>query len=147
MEDILNKIKTMEQNTYLLPDGFSNEIQIMEKQETYKTYVGNRGDNRYITITYTFENQEKLEIKVRNNKIVIDDYNPFERIENLEEKIIYIVNSIYKEKHSFIENAEGIKSLRRKITELKRTNKYNEQEIDKIRNQIEDYLKLKKEVK
>jgi len=110
---ILEIIKSMEGNTFLLPDAWSEKMVMTTKQESYRTYVGTRGEDRYINVEYWFENDEFIAIEFRNEKVLINDHSPFKPVPKLKEKILYVMEAIYKEKHSFIESAKGVKKIRK----------------------------------
>lgn len=143
-EKLIRIVEKMEQNTFLLPEGWGERIQMSKKQEAYRTYCGSRGIGRYICFEYQFENGEQFRVDFRNDDIRVESLDIFKPISNLKKKVEYIINSIYEEKHSFIENAEGINKIRSEIAQCKKYISENKDKIKTLEKQIKDYLLLKK---
>lgn len=130
-EEALKLIRKMEVNTFLLPDSWTDEI-MMSDGSIYKTYVGNRGSTRYINLEYK-EDGVTFTINFRGEKVLIDGNDVFAKPIK-PERVYQIVRKVYDEKHSFVENAEGKKSIllalksqrdaiisaKKKITELEK---------------------------
>ena len=73
IESILDFIRKMEQNTFLLKDAHSDIIPLLNCDYEYRTYVGGRGDkDRYIHIELFQLGSEKMKIQFRKNEIRLD---------------------------------------------------------------------------
>jgi len=130
----------MESNHFLLPDSFSDLIELDLSNFSYKTYVGTRGKGRYIHIEITKDNEEKLTINFHGQKITTDeDVSKISAIST----ILNYVELIYKEKHSFENHETGIKDLKKKIRREKDTIKSAQKEIESLRNQIQGIIDVK----
>lgn len=79
VEKILNLVRKMEQNTFLMPNSWSELYQMATRTAHYKTYVGGRGDcGRYINIEYTRNDEiynpkqtDSFVIEIRKNEVYI----------------------------------------------------------------------------
>ena len=142
-KETLALVEKMEQNTFLLPDKFSDYIQMHSKDIVYKTYVGTRGADRYINFTIT-DQKNVFEIGVRNNDIQISQSIYKKRL--TPKKAYEYIHDIYIEKHSFIENAEGIKSLRKELRENRKHIQELKDKNKKLEKQIKDGLSIKSKI-
>lgn len=139
-ENLMKMIINMESNTFLLPNAWSEEIQMTNKQEFYRSYVGTRGGyGRYINFEYTFESGERLSVNIRGDIISVESLDVFSQPADLKQRVSYVITSIYKEKHSFVADAEGIKNIRVKIRDLMKDKKEIDSKIANLKKQIADY--------
>ena len=97
-QEVVRLMLIMESNHFLLPDGFSDLIELDLSNFSYKTYVGTRGKGRYIHIEITKDNEEKLTINFHNEKITTDE--DLSKISSIS-TILNYVELIYKEKHRY----------------------------------------------
>jgi hypothetical protein len=137
--DLLSK---MEQNTFLLPDGFTEVVDMMFEEWSYKTYVGKRGAGRYI-IFYIYKddpNKEIYEIVFRGEEIQIKQSILEKSL--TANKIYQFVEAIYKEKHSFEMFDDSLKTLRKDLRSKKQKKEAIEKEIQKLNQKIIDAKKL-----
>ena len=138
-KDLISIIEKMEINTYLLPESWSDEIQMATRDMSYKTYVGKRGIGRYINFV----------IKSPKLNVDIDFRGDDVRVNTSIDKPIKVkemyeaVLAIYEEKHSFIDMAEGVSNLRKQISEKRRNIETAKKEIKILEQQIIDKLQLK----
>lgn len=138
---ILNLIRKMESNTFLLPDSWSEEIQMVSENSTYRTYVGNRGDvNRYINIEYC-QDDSIYKIEFRKEDILLEK-DIFETV-NAVAKVYEIVSRIYKEKHSFKLHDKTMTKKRKLLREKIKSQKTLDNEIKKLKLEIKDGKSLK----
>jgi hypothetical protein len=140
---VIELIEKMEQNTFLLPDNWSESINMATRDMSYKTYVGGRGNNRYMCFEI-LDGKDSISINIRNEDIMITQSLLKKRVTT--KKVVNYIEDIYKEQHSFIDNVEGIKKLREEVRK-------NKESIAKLQNknknleiQIKDALKLRKEI-
>jgi hypothetical protein len=138
----LDLVSKMEQNTFLLPDVFSEVIDMMFEEWSYKTYVGTRGLGRYIVFYIYKDDPNKCiyEMVFRNEDIEIKQ--SISEVNLTANKIYQFVEAIYKEKHSFEMFDDSLKTLRKKLRYTKEQKKNIEKEIKKINQEILDAKKL-----
>ena len=112
---ILQKIEIMEQNTYLFQKSWSNNIEMIDFDWNYRTYnSGTIGVNRYHNIEIFTLNKKILEMLFRGNSIhIIQDLDA--KPINLKDVLFY-VEAIFEEKHSFKNHNEGKRKIRETIT-------------------------------
>ncbi len=139
LEEIDRMIKVMYQNHFLLPNSWSDTINLDEHDWSYRTYCS-RDNSMYITLEI-FEDAKKVyDIKFRSNEIELNC--PLGKV--LKESDVYnYLKVIYDEKHSFSEHNEGIKSLRAKITQERTNIRNSNTKIEEYKNQIEGLKQLK----
>lgn len=146
---ILNLIKKMEDNHFLLPDGWSNETNMISRSATFKTYVGGRGDfNRYINIEYKTEEIDNLNlnknynynIMIRRNEIFLE--KKLGEVKNEIDLVLDIIKSIYKEKTSFQLMDKEVFKKRLRLKELKGKIKTHNEEVERIKKELKDKKKL-----
>jgi len=138
-KEILKFIENMEGNTFLLPESWSEEIQMETEDFAYKTYVGGRGNGRYINIQIT----NGVEITFRKNDIFVNNEDVFSK-RITPQKVYDIVSAIYKEKHSFKNHSEGERKIRKEITKNKKTIKRIKKETDDLTKRLNDKKLIKK---
>ena len=74
--------------------------------------------------------------------VKIYEYKPTKQKQTTLKDILFYVEAIFKEKHSFKNNSEGLKKIR-KTLEQRLTEKNNiEKDILNLKNQITDFKKL-----
>lgn len=148
IDKIIGLIAKMEQNTFLLPESWSETMNMVSRSAHYRTYVGRRGSDRYINIEYT-KNDElynpKIEdcykINIKGNNIIIEKL--VGSMKNEVDNILDIVEAIYKEKISFeIMDGEIVKK-RLKLKELKQQIIEQTKEFNTIKKCLLDYDNLK----
>ena len=140
-------IKGMENNTFLLPDSWTDLVQMASRPFSYKTYVGGRGNDRYINIeVYLSEknfNGRIFAINIRKDIVSIDGYNLFgKRLSPVD--VHKIIKDIYVEKHSFENHNEGERAIRTKMTSLRQSIKSAKENLIKLEEQLLDLKNLKK---
>lgn len=138
---IIELVSKMEQNTFLLPDGWMSEpVYMATKDMNYKTYVGTRGSSRYMNFVIK-EGKNSIDINIRGIDVTVSQ-SIFKKNISAKQVLGYI-EDIYKEQHSFIENAEGIKKLRAEVRQNRESIKRLQEENKKLEQQVADALKLK----
>jgi hypothetical protein len=140
---IISLIKKMEQNTFLLPDSWSELFNMVSRSAHYKTYVGGRGDySRYIDIEYTKNDElynpkqeDSYSITIRKNEVYLNKRlgDP----QNEVDLVLDIVEAIYKEKISFEIMDKEVATKRLKLKELKDSIKKSTDEFTKLKNELE----------
>lgn len=139
-QTIIGLIRTMEGNTFLLPDSWSDDMQMSTRDMSYKTYVGSRGVGRYINIVVSSP-ELNIEINVRGAEITLDKIGLFQkRVQP--KQVLELIQAIYNEKYSFRESAEGLTKLRKELKEKRDYINRKKSEVVVIQKQIDDYLKL-----
>lgn len=140
IESILEFIRKMESNTFLLKDSWSDPIPMITTDYEYKTYVGHRGDKeRYINIILLQLGVQKINIEFRKNTIHISKPIDFKfSIDDL----FNIIESIFNEVHSFKNHNEGLRSVRAKIIDCKKSIESKEKELDRLQQELKDALIL-----
>jgi hypothetical protein len=125
---ILEKIAIMEQNTFLFPPSWSDTIDMIDEDWSYKTYnSGSKGISRYHNIEIHYFNKKILDINFRGNSIQV--------IQDLDNKtvsfndVLKYVTSIFDEKHSFKNHNEGKRKIRESINK-------NTQQIEQLKKDI-----------
>ena len=139
----------MEENTFLLPDSWSELFNMVSRSAHFKTYVGGRGDyNRYINIEYTKNDElynpkqkDCYSITIRKNEVFIN--KRLGERKNEIELVLDIVEAIYKEKISFELMNKEVAKKRLKLKELRETIKSATNEFNKIKNELTDKDKVK----
>lgn len=138
---ILELIEKMEKNTFLMPDNWMiEEVHMTTRDMSYKTYVGRRGIERYIVFEIRY-GDDSVELNVRGNDVVMN-HSIFKKRISIDTVLVFI-EDIYKEQHSFIENAEGVKKIRAEIRDKKRSIEQDKKEIVRLKKQVSDALILK----
>ena len=113
IESILDFIRKMEQNTFLLNDGFSDTTPLLSAEYEYRTYVGGRGDNaRYIQIELSRLGIKEIEIKIRGKDILIE--KKIDKTFSIND-CYNIIELIFNEVHSFKNHDEGIRKIKNDI--------------------------------
>lgn len=143
-QELLEMIKQMEQNTFLLPDNWSDYIQLKNTQEKYKSYVGKRGQERYICFEYVLEDKSIIKIKISQDSISVENIDIFEPLKNYRQKISYVLENIYKEVYSFSENGEELRKIRQEIGEREDRITKEKEEIKKLKQRLIDFNSLNK---
>ena len=139
IDKILNLIRRMEQNTFLLPDSWSSVVDMITRSAHYKTYVSHRGDSeRYINIEYTKNNElhnpkqeDCYSIEIRKNNIYIN--KRLGEVKNEVNLVFDIVEAIYKEKYSFEIMDKTVAEKRKEMKELRGRIKENTRTFNKIK--------------
>ena len=141
-KQILEKITIMEQNTFLFPKSWSETIDIIDEEWSYRTYnSGGFGNSRYHKVEIYLINKKILDINFRGTEIEV--------IQNLDVKpitysdILKYITYIFNEKHSFKNHNEGKRkireSIKRKIQDIETAKKL----IIELKQQLADIDKLK----
>lgn len=140
--EILDKISKMELNTYLFPVGYTQAVNMTNYEWSYRTYNnGSTGAGRYHTIEIVEEGKTILRLLIGND---IVNYIYYIGEKNLKpEEVLFYVNEIFKEKHSFQDSNEGLKNLRGELNALFNQKESINNDIELKRKQIEDLIKLK----
>lgn len=140
IEGILDFIRKMEQNTFLLKDNYSDTIPLLSCDYEYRTYVGNRGDkDRFINIDLFQLGVEKLKIQFRKNEIRLD--KPVDYKFSIDDAY-KIVELIFEEVHSFKNHDEGVRKLKQSIINKQKRIKQEQEELSKMQIQLKDALTL-----
>ena len=136
-----NLVNKMAQNSFLMPDAFSDVIDLQANDYSYKTYVGNRClSSRYVIIYITLEGEDIIEVVFsRNEDIIIK--KSIDVVFSLA-KFLKLIELIYEEKHSFSNHNEGSRKLRKSIREAKEKIKNIEKEIQSYKDQLEGLKNL-----
>lgn len=139
----LKMIKAMARNTFLMPDSWSDRIEL-NSWKTYKTYIDKESRNYriYADINIWDINwKEIIKICIRQNEILLDNTNIFGKIPTAKQVYEYILE-IYNEKHSFIESNEGRKSVLRKIWDKNKEISNNKKQLEDLKKQLSDFDSL-----
>lgn len=136
-----NLVNKMAQNSFLMPDSFSDVIDLQANEYSYKTYVGTRElSGRYIIIYITLEGEDIIEVVFsRDEEIIVK--KSIDVVFSLR-KFLELFELIYEEKHSFSNHDEGARKLRKSIREAKGRIKTIEKEIQSYRDQLEGLKNL-----
>jgi hypothetical protein len=144
LQETLSMIDKMSQNTYLLPNGWSDKIEMSNFDWCYKTYVSESTRSkigRYINIDIYNENNDKTnEFLIRSEKIEVSHVLGQKPIDI--KTVNFYISEIFKEKHSFENHVEGVKPLKVKIKRANEQIKSYQKDIEDYKNQIEDLKKL-----
>ena len=131
-----NLVNKMAQNSFLMPDAFSDVIDLQANDYSYKTYVGKRDlTSRYIIVYITLEGEDIIEVIFRNKEDIIIKKS-IDVVFSLA-KVLKLIELIYEEKHSFSNHNEGARKLRKSIREAKERIKTIEKEIQSYKDQLE----------
>lgn len=140
-KQIFEKIEIMEQNSFLFPKSWSEQIDMIDFDWSYKTYnAGYLGKSRYHTIEIYSLSSKEFEILIRGNEIQV--------IQNLDKKqisyndIYYYITAIFNEKHSFKNHSEGKRKIRENIKNKLSNISSLKTEITTLRKQLSDLNKL-----
>jgi hypothetical protein len=139
LNELVNK---MAENSFLMPDGFSDVIDLQANDYSYKTYVGNRRlHDRYIGIYIMLDGKEITEVFFSSDgRIIVKKEVSVNLSMN---KFLELVELIYNEKHSFANHNEGARKLRKSIREATQKIKSIEKEIKSYREQLDGLKHLK----
>lgn len=144
IESIVDLIRKMESNTFLLKDSWSETIPMITTDYEYRTYVGKRTDkDRYINIELFKLGIQKVEILFRKKEIHISKPIDFKFDIN---DVFNIVESIFNEVHSFKNHDEGLRLVKSKIIDCKRSIKLEEERLVKLQQELSDALILNSEL-
>jgi len=138
---ILEKISVMEQNTFLFPKSWSNTIEMINEDWSYRTYNAERyGSDRYHNIEIFILNKKVLDINFRGNSIeVVQD---LDKSPVTLKNILEYVTKIYEELHSFKNHKEGKRKIRTEINQAQLSIKKLEEEIKSLKIQLTDADKV-----
>jgi len=140
IEELISKMET---NHFLLPDSWSNEVQMVLEDFSYKTYVSaprSYGDKRYINLEIYVDGKIKTKIDFRGKEI--------QTLQTIGKKsvsvtdILYYLEAIYKEKHSFENHDQGIRKLKADLKRVRGYVKSYKEDEESILSQIRDAKKL-----
>jgi hypothetical protein len=134
-------ISQMEQNHFLLPDSWSSEIQMANHDWSYKTYVSaprNYGNKRYIVLEI-----KDLDIKVTFHLGEIKHDHVLGGKTIKPQDLLFYIEEIYKEKHSFDNHVDGKRKIREEIKILKSKIKRIEENIQGKKQELEGIENLK----
>ena len=142
IEKIIDLIRKMEQNTFLLPDSWSEVFNMVSRSAHYKTYVGGRGDgSRYISVEYTKNDElynpkqeDCYSIAIRKNEVYLN--KRLGEPKNEVDIVLDIVEAIYKEKLSFEIMDKEVAKKRMRIKELRNTIKTTTEEFNKLKDEL-----------
>lgn len=140
-KQILEKIAIMEQNTFLFPPSWSNTIDMIDEDWSYKTYnSGSKGVSRYHNIEIHVANKKILDMNFRGNSIEV--------VQNLDNKavsfndVLKYVTTIFDEKHSFKNHSEGKRKIRESINQKTQKIEQMKNDIALLKNQLIDLDKI-----
>ena len=140
IEAILEIIRKMESNTFLLKDSWSDNVELINSDYIYKTYVGRRGDtDRYIVFEIRDKKENIVKVSFFKNNVSLE--KPLELKFSIDD-VIKVLEEIFNEMHSFKNHSEGLRKVKQKITEARNRIKSSEAEIKKLNAELEDYKKL-----
>lgn len=142
IDKILDLIRKMEQNTFLLPDSWSETFNMVSRSAHYKTYVGGRGDgSRHMCVEYTKNDElynpkqeDCYSIAIRKNEVFLS--KRLGEPKNEVDIVFDIVESIYKEKISFEIMDKEVAKKRLRIKEISTSIKSLSQEFKKIKDEL-----------
>jgi len=142
VEKVMDLIRKMEQNTFLLPDSWSEVFNMVSRSAHYKTYVGGRGDwSRYINVEYTKNDdlynpkqEDRYSIVIRKNEVFLN--KRLGESKNEVDIVLDIVEAIYKEKISFEVMDKEVAKKRLRIKELRNTIKATTEELNKLKDEL-----------
>jgi hypothetical protein len=141
LNELINK---MAQNHFLLPSNYSDKIQMMSHDFSYRTYVAESSRNskgRYINFELYNELDVKfIDVHFRGDRTV--EVSKDVTVTFSLSKILEVIKAIYQEKHSFENHAEGIKPLKEKISNNLSRIKSIQKENEELRLQIEGLKQL-----
>lgn len=131
---IISLVKKMEHNTFLLPDSWSSEIQMSNFDWKYKTYVGTRGNSRYIVFEVIFP-KGKYSFLIRGE--IVEITKPIS-IKVSDKKLFEYIQEIYNEVHSFENHSKGVRNIRLKISENLKKIEGLREDTEKLRVRLID---------
>lgn len=139
-ESIIEKIEKMEQNTFLFPHSWSDEVDMIDEDWKYKTYnSGSTGSRRYHNFEIYEEGQKIHDINFRGEQIEIT--------QDLEKKAItlkeveYYISAIYEEKHSFKNHNEGRRRIRKDLDQKRKDLISIKEQIEVLKKKLFDSKK------
>ncbi len=142
IQDILNKISIMEQNTFLMPIGFSDKTEMTNHEWSYRSYTSDKkGDNRYCTIEIYLDSELICKIIFHGNNIKIDQY--FNEKQKGLKEVNYYISEIFEELHSFKNHNEGIKKLRKDLSQKKIDLLNAKNDVEFLQKRIKDFNVIK----
>lgn len=147
IEKILDLLKKMEGNSFLLPDSWSEVVNMVSRSAHFKTYVGGRGFNRYINIEYVDSSEiynpkaeDRYSIEVRNDVIYL--HKRLGDRKNEIDVVLDIVGAIYTEKMSFDIMATAVATKRKRLIDINVSLKSLKDEFNKIKKELADKDKV-----
>ena len=141
MSKIKELIASMEKNTFLLPDGWGNNVKMSAEIWEYRTYVGDRGKSRYIHIEIHEFGKIVIDFKFNGDDLIVSkDITNNLTVPQLEEYI----QKIYDEMHSFSLYDEETVKLIEEISTLGKKMKEDKIKYTKLTKQLSDSKKLLK---
>ena len=142
LERIEELISKMETNHFLLPDSWSDEVQMVLEDFSYKTYVSaprSYGDKRYINLEI-YVDGKITEIDFRGKEIKTQQTIGKKPVSVMD--VLYYLEAIYKEKHSFENHDQGIRKLKEDLKGVRGYIKSYKKNEESILSQIRDAQKL-----
>lgn len=141
---LIERISVMEHNDYLLPQTWSDIIDMTFHDWSYKTYKGDgRGKDRYINIHIVKAGADVLVIEFRSNDSIYLIQPESTKMYKISDALDFI-NAIYEEKHSFENHNEGARKLRKDIREKQQRVKDYLKEIEGLKKQLTGLKELSK---
>lgn len=139
--EILDKVSKMELNSYLFPVGHTQTINMTNYEWSYRTYNnGSTGERRYHIIEIVKEQKTTLKLIIHGDTITYEQ--PIGEKILRPKDILFYVNEIYEEKHSFRDDNGGVKKLRKELNSLFKQKRSVDKDIELKRKQIEDCIEL-----
>jgi len=138
LEEINVLISKMEQNHFLLPDSWSDTIEMTNHEWSYRTYVAaprNLRVDRYINIEIYVGTKKIHDINFRGNDIIIEKKLGGKSLSVT--KVLFYVGEIFKEKHSFENHYQGKRKIRKEISRLNEDLRSIKKQIQSKKNELE----------
>lgn len=134
---IFDMIGKMETNTFLFPKSWSDKIQMTDYEWSYKTYNAEKiGKDRYHNFEIYNGSTKILDINFRGYEIEVEQ-NIFKKQITYKDVLFYI-EAIFNELHSFKNNSEGIKKIRKDIQYIKESIMQKQKELKDLEKRLLD---------
>ncbi len=138
LKEIERMVTAMNANTFLLPNGWSDRIDMDLQDWSYVTYCS-RSTSLYINIDIYKEEEKIFEFHFNFGKINVTSLLG---VSVTPKKMYDYIKLIYDEKHSFSEHDEGLKSLREKLRDERNKIKSANKQIKELTSQMEGLKQL-----
>lgn len=139
IKEIISLVEKMEVNTFLLPESWSETVNMQDKDISYRTYVQRRGSDRYMQFEFK-GGKHDYSLNIRGDRVILDDYD-FVRTVPLS-RVLEDMKALYEDVKSFKSFSEGLTKLRNELARERTNLRGAKKKIEKLIEEIANYKEL-----
>jgi len=136
IKEIISLVERMEVNTFLLPDSWSDNINMQDRDICYRTYVQRRGSHRYMQFDFKGGKYD-YSLGIRGDRVILNDYD-FLRTISLS-KVLDDMSAMYEDVKSFKSLSECLTKLRNELAGKRKNLQETKNDIKKLEEEIPNY--------